>query len=90
MSISMVGHTLLEDWLEFERNVLPADFGVEQRRKAKFAFYSGALRVIERVMEAQPMDADAAVPLITQMQTEAQALANAIVEDVHKSTRDRE
>jgi hypothetical protein len=90
MSLSMIAHTLLEDWTQFERCVLPADFGIEQRRKAKFAYYTGALRVIERFMEAQPTDADAAVPLIMQMQIEAQALANSIVADLHKSTRDHE
>jgi hypothetical protein len=85
MSLEMVAQTLLEDWREFERNVLPADFGVEQRRKAKFAFYTAALGVIERFMEAQPMDVDAAVHFIRQMQIEAQELATSIVADLHKS-----
>jgi hypothetical protein len=84
MSISMAAHTLLEEWREFESNVLPADFGVEQRRKAKFAFYTAALGVIERFRQAQPMDADAAVSLIRQMQMDCQELANSIAEDFHK------
>lgn len=69
--------TLLEDWQEFERNILPADFGVEARRKTKFAFYSGALRILDKLMEGASADVNTVVAL----SVECQRLANDIVVD---------
>ena len=69
--------TLLEDWQEFERNILPADFGEAQRRKCKFAFYSGALRIIDKLMAGASCD----VNTIVALSTECQRLANDIVVD---------
>ena len=40
--------TLLEEWREFERNIVPADVDQIMRSKMRFLFYSGALCVFDR------------------------------------------
>ena len=85
-NFSAVDSTLLEDWREFETNILPADFGVEQRRKTKFAFYTAATLVIDRLLqsEAGRLAESPAIDFIHQMKVECQALANSIAEDFHR------
>jgi hypothetical protein len=69
--------TLLEDWREFERNILPADFGVEQRRKAMFAFYAGAMRVADRLVTPDEVNHH----FVIDLHVECQAIANALAEE---------
>jgi len=75
--------TLLEDWRQFEDNVLPDDFGAYQRRTAKLAFYAGASTILDRilcVLAEGPIDALA----IRDLRIECQEVANSIAEDAHR------
>lgn len=69
--------TLLEDWQEFERNILPVDFGEMQREKCKFAFYSGALRIIDQLLAGASCDVNS----IARLSGQCQEIANSIVLD---------
>jgi hypothetical protein len=79
--------SISSDWLEFERNVLPTDFGVEQRRKAKFAYYTGASSILDRLMPGTSDPGTDIVAFIFNARIELQALANSIALE---ATRDRE
>jgi hypothetical protein len=71
---------IIECWQEFERNMLPQDFGAEQRRKVKFAFYSGAVLVVDRCLNAA--GAQSQEEFLRSMSVELQSLANSIAHDV--------
>jgi hypothetical protein len=73
--------------MEFERNVLSTDFGVEQRRKAKFAYYTGATCLVDRLLSftSRP-DADV-VAFLCEVGVELQELANSIAVEAMQGAR---
>jgi hypothetical protein len=75
--------TILDAWREFERHCVPNDFGVEQRRKTKYAFYCAASTVVDRFLGSQADNDEGIVEFIHQLKVECQELANSIAEDVH-------
>jgi hypothetical protein len=70
--------SISSDWLEFEHNVLPTDFGVESRRKAKFAYYTGASSILDRLLTASSEPGADIVAFISNARIELQAMANSI------------
>lgn len=72
--------TLLEDWHFFEDKFLPADFGEAQRRKAKVAFYSGAMRVADRLLFPDKVNHQ----FVINLHLECQEIANSIGQDFRK------
>jgi hypothetical protein len=74
--------SIIDAWKEFERNVVPADFGRDQRRTVMFAFYTAAATVADRLLAAQPtehpMDDYNLECFIVELKVECQELANAI------------
>jgi hypothetical protein len=74
--------TLLENWQEFEQNVIGTDFGWEQRVKAKFAFYNAIATVRDRLLERAAENNLADV--LRTLSIEADELARAIAMD-HKA-----
>jgi hypothetical protein len=68
---------LIDAWKEFERNLVPADFGKSQRRTVMFAFYAAASTVADRLMAAKPVNGHI-TDSIVQVKVECQHLANAI------------
>jgi hypothetical protein len=45
--------TLLEEWREFERNIVPQGTDATTRSKMQFLFYSGALSLFDRLVLAE-------------------------------------
>lgn len=74
--------TLLEEWREFERNIVPADVDQIMRSKMRFLFYSGALCVFDRLplTEAVP---GRLVELHSQLQELASEVAKCEREKIH-------
>jgi hypothetical protein len=74
--------TLLEDWEEFERNVLGTDFGVAQRRVATLAFHFGALTIADRLVHRVTTEKGVDHQFVIDLHVECQAVANALARSV--------
>jgi hypothetical protein len=69
--------TLLDAWRECERNIVPTDTDQITRSKMRFLFYTGALEVIDRLVETDKADSVKLSDLLELMH-EAQDMANEI------------
>jgi hypothetical protein len=77
--------TLIEEWREFERNIVPADTDQIMRSKMRFLFYSGCLSVIDRLISTErTLDS---VALYLALMHESHELANDVAAEYRKAHR---
>lgn len=77
--------TLLEEWREFERNLVPADTDQITRSKMRFLFYSGCLSIIDRMLNMERTMDTIALPDVFALLHESHALANDVAAEYRKA-----